>query len=64
MFPVYAFLLLLSLSLHQQHSRKSETKISGLEEQSQRLASRIQEMQSSMQKEAVEAAKAVARQAA
>merc|ERR1712194_620437 len=43
--------------------RKVESKISSKDEQSQQLASKIQEMQSHMQKAAVEAAKAVAQQA-
>merc|ERR1711957_695581 len=42
--------------------RKAESNISSKEEQSQQLASKIQDMQASMQKAAVEAAKAVAQQ--
>mmetsp|Transcript_19425 Transcript_19425/g.33332 ORF Transcript_19425/g.33332 Transcript_19425/m.33332 type:complete len:142 (-) Transcript_19425:268-693(-) len=44
--------------------KKTESLISKKEEQSQQLALKIQEMQSAMQKAAVEAAKAAAQQAA
>ena len=57
---LYAFLLFRTLHIN---SRKVESKISSKDEQSQQLASKIQEMQSHMQKAAVEAAKAVAQQA-
>lgn len=46
------------------NSKKTETMINKKEEQGQKLAVSIQGMQSAMQKAAVEAAKAVAQQAA
>ena len=46
------------------NSKKTESIIAKKDEQSQKLAMTIQEMQSAMQKAAVEAAKAAAQQAA
>ena len=46
------------------NSKKTETMMNTKEEQTQKLAVQIQEMQSAMQKAAVEAAKSAAQQAA
>ena len=46
------------------NSKKTETMMNTKEEQTQKLAVQIQEMQSAMQKAAVEAAKAAVQQAA
>ena len=46
------------------NSKKTETMMNTKEEQTQKLAVQIQEMQSAMQKAAFEAAKAAAQQAA